>query len=62
MEREIRYVTTADGVRIAYAIQGEGVPFIWVPGWISHLDFDAPFLQTARDRPRHLRSHVGANG
>jgi len=45
MEREVRYVTTADGVRIAYAIQGEGVPFIWVPGWISHLDFDAPFLQ-----------------
>jgi class 3 adenylate cyclase/esterase/lipase len=45
MDREVRYVTTADGVRIAYAIQGEGVPFIWVPGWISHLDFDAPFLQ-----------------
>src|SRR5947208_10877450 len=45
MEREVRYVTTADGVRIAYAIQGEGVPFIWVPGWISHLDLDAGFLQ-----------------
>ncbi len=45
MEREVRYVTTTDGVRIAYAIQGEGVPFIWVPGWISHLDFDAGFLQ-----------------
>jgi len=46
MEREVRYVTTADGVRIAYAIQGEGVPFIWVPGWISHLDLDAVFLPT----------------
>ena len=45
MDREVRYVTTADGVRIAYAIQGEGVPFIWVPGWISHLDLDAGFLQ-----------------
>ena len=45
IEREVRYVTTADGVRIAYAIQGEGVPFIWVPGWISHLDLDAGFLQ-----------------
>src|SRR4029453_1397604 len=45
MEREVRYVTTADGVRIAYAVQGEGAPFIWVPGWISHLDFEAPFLQ-----------------
>jgi class 3 adenylate cyclase/pimeloyl-ACP methyl ester carboxylesterase len=46
MEREVRYVTTADGVRIAYAIQGEGVPFIWVPGWISHLDLDAVFFPT----------------
>jgi class 3 adenylate cyclase/pimeloyl-ACP methyl ester carboxylesterase len=46
MEREVRYVTTADGVRIAYAIQGEGVPFIWVPGWISHLDLDSVFLPT----------------
>jgi class 3 adenylate cyclase/pimeloyl-ACP methyl ester carboxylesterase len=46
MEREIRYVTTSDGVRIAYAVQGDGVPFIWVPGWISHLDFDAAFLPT----------------
>ncbi|HEV8574558.1 MAG TPA: adenylate/guanylate cyclase domain-containing protein [Dehalococcoidia bacterium] len=45
MDREVRYVTTADGVRIAYAVQGEGLPFIWVPGWISHLDLDAGFLQ-----------------
>src|SRR3989304_4501988 len=45
MDREVRYVTTADGVRIAYAIQGQGVPFLWVPGWISHLDLDAGFQQ-----------------
>ncbi len=45
MEREVRYVTTSDGVRIAYAVQGEGVPFVWIPGWISHLDLDAPFFQ-----------------
>jgi class 3 adenylate cyclase/esterase/lipase len=51
MEREVRYVTTADGVRIAYAIQGEGVPFIWVPGWISHLDLDAVFFPTLRIDP-----------
>src|SRR5206468_6621038 len=44
MEREVHYVTTADGVRIAYAIQGEGAPFIWVPGWISHLDLDSVML------------------
>ena len=45
MEREVRYVTTGDGVRIAYAVQGTGVPFLWVPGWVSHLNFDAPFFQ-----------------
>jgi class 3 adenylate cyclase/predicted esterase len=44
MDREVRYVTASDGVKIAYAIQGEGTPFIWVPGWISHLDLDAGFL------------------
>src|SRR5205809_5164607 len=51
MEREVRYVTTADGVRIAYAIQGEGVPFIWVPGWISHLDLDSVMLPMFRIDP-----------
>lgn len=44
MEREVRYVTVPGGVRIAYSIQGEGQPIIWVPGWISHLDFDSSFF------------------
>jgi len=38
MEWRIQFCTTPDGVRIAYAVEGEG-PFLVVPpGWVSHLD------------------------
>ncbi len=45
MEREVRYVTTSDGVRIAYSVRGDGVPYVFVPGWISHLDLDAQMFE-----------------
>jgi class 3 adenylate cyclase len=51
MARDVRYVTTADGVRIAYSVQGEGTPIIWVPGWISHLDFDSAFFPVMKVDP-----------
>jgi len=38
MEQQIRFCTTSDGVRIAYATVGEGPPLVWVPGWVSHLE------------------------
>jgi len=38
MEQEIRFCTTPDGVRIAYAVVGSGPPVIRVPPWISHLE------------------------
>jgi hypothetical protein len=31
MEREIRYCTAADGVRIAYSVEGEGTPLLMTP-------------------------------
>src|SRR3990172_2362349 len=31
MEREVRYCTTEDGVRIAYCSQGEGSPLVITP-------------------------------
>jgi class 3 adenylate cyclase len=40
MEQQIRFCTTSDGVRIAYAISGHGPPFVSVPGWVSHLELD----------------------
>ncbi|MBI2724072.1 MAG: alpha/beta fold hydrolase [Chloroflexi bacterium] len=43
MEKQIRYCTASDGVRIAYTTYGPstGYPLIFVPGWVSHLDHDA---------------------
>ena len=34
----IRYVTTTDGVRLGYDIQGSGPPLLFVRGWISDLE------------------------
>ena len=41
MEKQIRFCTASDGVRIAYTTYGSGYPLIFVPGWVSHLDIDA---------------------
>ena len=38
MEQQIRFCTTSDGVRIAYATVGQGPPLVWVPGWVSHVE------------------------
>src|SRR5688500_7293197 len=38
MRPAIRYLTTPDGVRLAYAVHGEGPPMVHVRGWKSHLD------------------------
>jgi class 3 adenylate cyclase/pimeloyl-ACP methyl ester carboxylesterase len=32
MEREVRYCTSADGVRIAYCVEGKGRPLVILPG------------------------------
>lgn len=47
MEQEIRFCATSDGVRIAYAIAGDGQPLVRVAGWFTHLEFEwgkPPFL------------------
>lgn len=40
MEQEIRFCTTADGVRIAYATAGDGPPLVKAANWLNHLEFD----------------------
>jgi hypothetical protein len=44
LEQEIRFATTRDGVRIAYATVGEGPPLIKTANWLNHLehDWDSP--------------------
>jgi DNA-binding winged helix-turn-helix (wHTH) protein/pimeloyl-ACP methyl ester carboxylesterase len=38
--QEIRYCTTSDGVRLAYASSGNGPPLVKASNWLTHLDFE----------------------
>jgi len=38
--QDIRFCTTADGVRVAYATVGAGPPLVKAANWLSHLEFD----------------------
>lgn len=38
--QEIRYCTTGDGVRLAYASVGNGPPLVKASNWLTHLDFE----------------------
>jgi pimeloyl-ACP methyl ester carboxylesterase/DNA-binding SARP family transcriptional activator len=40
LTQEIRFCTTTDGVRIAYATVGEGPPLIKTANWLNHLEYD----------------------
>jgi len=40
MEQHIRFCTTSDGVRIAYATVGQGPPLVRVLGWFTHLEVE----------------------
>lgn len=40
MDQRIRFCTAPDGVRIAYASVGSGMPLIACQGWLSHLELD----------------------
>jgi DNA-binding winged helix-turn-helix (wHTH) protein/esterase/lipase len=38
--QEIRYCTTSDDVRLAYATTGNGPPLVKASNWLTHLDFE----------------------
>jgi pimeloyl-ACP methyl ester carboxylesterase/DNA-binding winged helix-turn-helix (wHTH) protein len=38
--QEVRYCTTADDVRLAYATMGSGPPLVKASNWLTHLDFE----------------------
>src|SRR3990172_10653628 len=40
MEQQIRFCTTTDGVRIAYATVGQGPPLVRALGWFTHLEYE----------------------
>jgi len=40
MRQTIRFCETSDGVRIAYAVAGNGPPLVRVGGWLTHVERD----------------------
>lgn len=40
LEQQVRFCTTHDGLRIAYATIGSGPPLVKAPNWLSHLQFE----------------------
>ena len=40
MDQSIRFVTTDDGVKLAYAVSGEGPPLLKTANWLNHLEYD----------------------
>ena len=38
MRPSVHFLTTRDGVRLAYSVHGAGPPLVFVRGWISHLE------------------------
>lgn len=39
-QQEIRYCRAPDGVRLAYALSGEGPPLVKAANWLNHLEYD----------------------
>ena len=39
-KQQIRFCSSPDGVRIAYATTGTGPPLVKAANWLSHLEFD----------------------
>ena len=40
VRQEIRFCSSADGTRLAYAIHGRGIPLVRTATWLTHLEFD----------------------
>jgi pimeloyl-ACP methyl ester carboxylesterase/DNA-binding CsgD family transcriptional regulator len=41
VKQQIRFCTSFDGTRIAYAVSGEGPPLVKAPHWLTHLEYEA---------------------
>jgi len=39
-QQEVRFCTASDGVRIAYAMAGQGPPLVKAANWLNHLEYD----------------------
>lgn len=68
LEQQIQYCTTPDGVRLAFAVTGEGTPFVRVSQWMSHLDHEIQspvrrtFIIALTQRHKLVRYDARGNG
>jgi len=67
-DQEIRFCTAPDGVRLGYAIAGQGPPLVKTANWLNHLEYDwrspiwAPFLHALVEHSTLIRYDARANG
>lgn len=68
MPLPVQFATTSDGARIAYVVEGEGPPLLFVRGWITHLElmWEEPrfrrFFEALTQRFRVVRFDARGNG
>lgn len=63
LEQEIRFCTSTDGVRIAYAHDKYGLsPLVKAANWLSHLEFDWNSPVWRHWLTELSRDHTGAGG
>ncbi|HEX6266622.1 MAG TPA: alpha/beta fold hydrolase [Burkholderiales bacterium] len=61
MRQEVRFCTSFDGARLAYAVSGDGPPLVRAPHWFTHLERDwtnpaiRPWVEDLSKRYRLLR-------
>lgn len=68
LRQEIKFCTASDGVRIAYALAGQGPPLVKAANWLNHLDYDwqspiwSPLLHALASEHRLIRYDERGNG
>jgi hypothetical protein len=66
--QEVHFCTSSDGVRIAYAEVGKGIPLLRTGHWLTHLEYDwespvwSSFLQEIAAGRRLIRYDARGNG
>lgn len=66
--QQIRFATTGDGVKIAYAESGGGTPLVRTAHWMTHIDWDwrtpvlRPWLERLSQRHRLIRYDSRGSG
>jgi pimeloyl-ACP methyl ester carboxylesterase len=40
VQQKVQFCTASDGVRIAYALAGQGLPLVKAANWLNHLEYD----------------------